>query len=344
MNTQSSIIKLCLMVSIFVCILAFFPKNAWADGPSLKVSPSTLQIQAKPPADIWAPFTIENQSSQPIQLQIGYKPFNPLDSQNGNVTFLQDEQTVSGRDKKIFQKIQVIDDNNISRDTISLGPKQREHLRLRITLPVGEPTDDYYFSLIFLEKSNQSNQKASKDSKKSQESYSNIQTGIGINVLLAIGEIETPQITIGNFTTAFFRDAGPVPFSLTIYNDGRHFVTPHGEIQIKNMFGQTVGEISLPSSVVLAGTGRTYTGNNADTFANNFWGLEDNSTSNQLVWQEHFLLGTYTATLYLSSNNRPLYSKTINFFAFPLKPTLIILLVLFVILIIVHRVKIKLSK
>jgi hypothetical protein len=345
MKIKHFAVKCCLIILTGALLPCFFHRLAWADGLSLKVSPSTFRIQAKPPADIWAPFTIENQSTQSIQLKIGYKPFNPLASQNGNVTFLQKGQALSGQDNKIFQKMQIVDDNNISHDTIDLGPKQKERLRLRITLPAHEPTDDYYFSLIFLEMQHQSPQNVSKQNKENQKSNSTLLTGIGINVLLAIGDLETPQITIGNFTTALFRESGPVPFTLTVYNDGRHFIAPHGTIQIKNMFGQTVGKVDLKSSVILAGTGRTYIGSHTDTFASNFWNLEDQNISQQIVWPEHFLLGMYTANLFLSAgDNGPLYTKTIHFFAFPVKPAFIILLSIGVILFIISRVKKKLSK
>jgi hypothetical protein len=345
MKTEHHIFKICLLLLTLIFICGLLPNQAHADGISLKVSPATIRIQAKPPADIWAPFTIENQSNQPIHLKIGYKPFNPLASQNGNITFLQKGQALSGQDTKIFQKMQVVDDKDISHDSIDLGPKQKARLRLRITLPTNEPTDDYYFSLIFLEIPNKTYQSIVKSIKNDQTSFSTLQTGIGINVLLAIGDIETPQITIGTFATDLFREEGPVPFSLTVYNDGRHFITPHGTIQIKNMFGQTVGKVNLKASVILAGTGRTFIGSQADTFASNFWGLADQNISQQLVWPEHILFGIYTANLFLSAgNNGPIYTKTIHFFAFPVKPILIAILTMAIVIFIVLRVKKKLSK
>jgi hypothetical protein len=340
MKTDHFAVKCCLIILIGALMPFFFYKTVSADGVSLKVSPSTFRIQAKPPADVWAPFTIENQSNQSIHLKIGYKPLNPLASQNGNVTFLQNGQALSGQDSKIFQKIQIVDDNNVSHDTIDLGPGQKQRLRLRITLPEHEPSDDYYFSLIFLE-----NQNGSNNTKKNQKSISTLQTGIGINVFLAVGDIETPQITVGNFTTSPFRESGPVPFTLTVYNDGRHFITPQGTIQIKNMFGQTVGKIDLQSSVILAGTGRMYIGSHTDTFASNFWNLEDQNMSQQFVWPEHFLLGMYTGNLFLSAGDKgPIYTKTIHFFAFPIKPASLILAILLILLFIIQRVKKKLSK
>jgi hypothetical protein len=323
-----------------------FPQNASAQGTTLKISPSLLKIEAKPPADIWSSFSIENQSDQPVNLTIGYKPFDQLASKNGNVVFLQDGLQVPGLDKKIFEKIQIVNDENISQNTISIGPRQREKLRLRIMLPANEPTSDYYFSLVFLQSTNQTNQNTSNGVNKSQESISSIQTGIGMNVLLAIGDKETPQATIDTFTTPWFNQNGPVPFNLTVFNNGVHFIAPKGAIFIKNMFGQTIGKISIPSTVILAGTSRTLAGKgvqlNANSLANS---ILNNNQQNLgfIVWPEHFLFGMYTATLSLSlSDNGPVYERSITFFAFPLNYLLGLLLLLALLFYSYRRVKKKL--
>ncbi|HVA96364.1 MAG TPA: hypothetical protein VND99_01795 [Candidatus Acidoferrales bacterium] len=345
MKTENFIGKLSLIILSGAIIPLFFPKNAWADGVSLKVSPATFRIEAKPPADVWAPFTIENYSNQPIHLTIGYKPFNSLASQNGSITFLPNNQTNFGKDKKIFQKMQVVDDKNISHDTIDLGPKQKEHLRLRINLPDQEPANDYYFSLILLENPVQSDQNITKGSKKDQKSFSAIQTGIGINVLLAIGDKILPQGSIGTFTTTPFQETGPIPFTLTVFNDGLHFFNPKGTIQVKNMFGQTVGKVLLPSSVILAGTGRTYTSKYSQSYANNFWDLTGQNMSQQLIWPENYPLGMYTATLSLSlSEKGPTFTRSIHFFVFPLTFLFQMLIAVGIVFYIIHRVKKKLSK
>src|SRR5579862_2913268 len=92
----------CLVI-LFISLNLSLPKKTFADSTSLTVSPSVIRIQAKPPADIWTPFTIENNTNQPISLKIGYKAFDPQTSNNGNVVFLNDGQDISGADKKIFE-------------------------------------------------------------------------------------------------------------------------------------------------------------------------------------------------------------------------------------------------
>src|SRR5579872_4852820 len=176
---------------LFLCLLAILsPKSTYADVTSLSLSPSIISIQAKPPADIWTPFSIKNNSNQEISLQIGYKTFDPQQSSNGKVVFLNDTQSIPGNDQKIFEKMQIVDGQNVSHDTIIIGPKQKLNYRLRITLPANEPSSDYYFSLILLQKSAQIDQSTPKDNNNNQKSSSALLAGIGLNVLLAVGDKE----------------------------------------------------------------------------------------------------------------------------------------------------------
>lgn len=337
---------ICLLLwTIFI----FFPlpKSAFADGNYIKISPSTFRIEAKPPADIWAPFTIENQGDQPVNLMIGYKSFDPQASENGNVVYLKNGEPITGLDKKIFDKIQVVNEENISESQIALGPKQSEKLRLHIILPDGELTSDYYFSLLFLENPSEMNQNNLNQVNKTQDSISSIQTGLALNILLAIGNNEIPQADIDKFSSPWFVEGGPVFFNLTVFNNGSHFIMPKGTIFIKNMFGQTVGKISIPENVILAGTSRTLTSNEYQSAANRALNLSvsnDQQNIPLLVWPENFLLGMYKATLSLSlSDNGPVYSRSIYFFAFPLNYLFTIIILVGIILYIYFRVKKKIS-
>lgn len=305
-------------LTVSAVVLSFFlflPKDTYANGTTISISPSLFQIEAKPPADVWAPFVLKNTSTQPVTLSIGYKAFDPQASHNGNVVFLKNGQLIQGEDKKIFDKMQVVDDNNLSQNTFSLAPKQSTQLRLHISLPNNEPSSDYYFSLIFLQTSNQPDQNVSNNTE-AQRSSSTLQAGIGANILLAVGDKQTPQGTIDTFQTPWFVQSGPVSFTLTVFNDGAHFIAPSGKIMIKNMFGQTVGKIDLPNTVILAGTGRTLSSKNSTISANQTDGQE----YPQAFWQEPFLLGMYTATATISlSDAGPIYIRSIHFFAFPLE-------------------------
>lgn len=322
----------------FLFGIVFFmllPRQTFADSTSLVVSPAVFSIQAKPPADIWTPFVIENHSDKPVSLTIGYKPFDPQSSSNGSVIFLTNGQQIPRQDKNIFEKMQIVDDQNISHDTIALGPKQKERLRLHIVLPQNEPTGDYYFSMIFLENTDQADQNNTNTNTEDQKSSSVIQGGIAINVLLAVGDKETPIASIENFTAPWFNEQGPVAFTLSLHNSGLHFITPQGVILIKNMFGQTVGKVTVPASIVLAGTSRTFTSTKIPMSANS-------SLPTSLIWPEYFLLGQYSATLTLTlSDKGPVFIRSIHFFAIPFTLLVEILAVLVIITYIFLRVKKK---
>jgi hypothetical protein len=330
--------KLTILVfeTLFLFLSAIcFPLCIYADGTSLTLSPSVIRIQAKPPADIWTPFSITNNSNQEVSLQIGYKTFDPEQSSNGRVVFLNDTQSIPGSDQKIFEKMQIVDDQNVSHDMIIVGPKQKLNFRLRITLPANEPNSDYYFSLIFLQKNAIIDQNSSIDNNSNQKSSSVLQAGIGLNVLLAVGDRETPMGSIDNFSTPLFANGNSVSFSLSVYNAGTHFINPTGAILIKNMFGQTVGKITVPSSIILSGTTRKYSDNT---------NTQDTTYSSGLLWRKNFLFGVYSATITLHmSSDGPVYIRRIRYIAFPLFLFIQLLVILCILAYVYVRVKRKIS-
>jgi hypothetical protein len=92
------------------------------------------------------------------------------------------------------------------------------------------------------------------------------------------------------------------------------------------MFGQTIGKVNLLSVNILANTVRR---------------IPDSTQLNQTtaVWPEKFLVGPYTATLTLAlSDNGPLFTRNITFFAFPLEYLIAILLIICLIIFIAVRV------
>jgi len=216
-NFKLKIVLIGLLGYLFIGLL---PK-AHAEGVSLTVNPAILRIEAVAPSDIRAPFTITNQGDEPITLKVGYRLFKPAAEGNGQIEFLEDKDPFPGADKQIFDKVQVIDDN-LSIDSVELGPKQKKKLVLRIALPKGEPSSDYYFSLIFLSPAKEP--EAIGDSE--QNSFTSSQAGIAINVLLSIGAKENDKVYIEKFSGPFYVESGPYPFSLQLKNTGSHYVTP----------------------------------------------------------------------------------------------------------------------
>jgi hypothetical protein len=147
-----------------------------------------------------------------------------------------------------------------------------------------------------------------------------------------VGPFSKPQGKIEEFSTPFFVSKGPIPFTLRVKNSSDHFVTPKGNIVINNMFGQTIGKINLLSVNVLSNTVRRIPDS-----------LQTNPT--EAIWPEKFLVGPYTATLTLAlSDNGPLFTKELVFFAFPLEYLAAIILIICLIIFIAIRVNLHRKK
>jgi hypothetical protein len=320
------------------CFMLLASQPSYASTVSLGLSPSILQVKAVAPADIRAPVTIENKSNEPIDVQIGLKLFKDSGKQNGEIQYLGVNDTGSGPDKNIFQKIQIID-NARTVTSVELGPKQKKNLYLRIVLPKGEHEADYYFSVVFIGiPASESNLSLPKNEDK--DNLTITQAGIAMNVLLSIGKQSLPQGYIDQFSSPFYFDSGPVPFVLKVSNTGSHYLTAKGIVLIKNMFGQTVGKIEIPSINILANGSRfvSVNTNHADP-------VNSVNDPNKLWWPEHFLLGFYSAELSLAlSDQGPLFERTIHFMAFPVKFILGLLFIIIVGIGFYIRIKMKVKE
>jgi hypothetical protein len=104
---------------------------------------------------------------------------------------------------------------------------------------------------------------------------------------------------------------------------------------IKNMFGQIIGKVNLLPVNILANTVRRIPDSlQTNPNSNNYQG-----TFPVAVWPEKFLVGPYTATLTLAlSDNGPLFTKELVFFAFPLEYLAAIILIICLIIFIAIRV------
>ena len=329
---NSALIHFALIGLLGYLFIGLLPK-AYAQGASLGISPAILQIEAIPPADVRAPFTIQNLGEEPIRLKIGYRLFKAANEESGQIEFLTDKDPFPGANKNIFDSVQVVDDN-ISIDSIELGPKQKKKLLLRIVLPKEEAFSDYYFSLIFLtEAENIQAEDEEEATDTTQNSFSTSQAGLAMNVLLSVGPKENDKGYIQNFSGPFYVESGPYNFSLQVKNAGSHYITPKGTILISNMFGQTIGKVEIAPDNVLAGTSRYLTDVKSIDSA------QDIGTQN-VTWREKFLFGVYNAKLTLSMSEKgPVYSRTIQFIAFPAKLLLGIVISIIVLLFAYLRIR-----
>lgn len=317
------------IIPLFIALTASlsFVSTAHADPLSLAISPPILQIQALPPAKVTTFITIMNTSNNAVNASVQLRPFTQADLENGQVKFID---KFPGPDQKILQKVRIYLGNQ-EVTSLDLAPKQQKKLTLLIDIPENEPVSDYYFSVIFI----------SNFSPTDKTNYSQAQGGIATNVLLSIGK-GAAQGDISRFSTPFYVESGPVPFTLAIHNSGTHFIAPQGNILVKNMFGQTIGKIDILPVNVLAATTRLIPDASQNSSSASLKTLREKNPQPFIFWPEKFLLGPYQATANITlSNTGPQLTQTTYFFAFPIQAIIITIIILSFITLILIRVKNK---
>lgn len=320
-----------LVLPVLITQYSLVPK-AHAENLSLKVAPSVLQIKAVPPADVQTPITIVNDSDQTVRLKLLFKIFKPAGDESGQLMYSNPQLSSESQKETFLKNVRLVDDG-VAINTLTLGPKQKKDLQLNITVGKNAKITDYYFSILFLTEP-QKNEEQDESDTDNTSMY--LQAGLSIPVLLAIGPKVEPDAYIEEFTAPVFLESGPVPFKVRVKNSGTHFVTPKGNITIKNIFGQTIGRVDLAQTNILSGTTRAFT---------NTHSLPDPQKSPIVIWPEKFLLGFYTATISLAvSEEGPIYNRSLYFAAFPTQFIVGLVIVIIVGGFFIFRIRKKLAK
>ena len=311
-NNKLKIISNIFVLFIFEILFIIFnlseAPSVSAQELSVSIDPPLIQIEAKAPALVKTPITIQNESDQNITYSIFLLPFKAGSEKNGQVEF---DKNLIEKYKDIFGKIQILDQNR-SLTQITLAPKQKKDLTLSIRVLKDEKPIDYYFSVIFISEAIEN---------LDQDSFVGARAGIGTNVLLSIGPKSQTQGYIKEFSAPKFVDKGPVKFKLNIANTSRHYVSIKGNLIIKNIFGQAVGNIDLAPVNILGRSERFIEGIN---------------------WNEKFLLGIYKADLTVTlSEQGPILKRSLTFFAFPAEAILGIIVAMILVVGIIKRARSK---
>ncbi len=357
MRSRRLIIFVFLIVIFNFSFLLFNFEKASAAPLSLSLDPPIMEISALPPSATTSTLSIQNKGDSSVQLQIQLKSFK-ASLENGELEYL------NSQDPFIAKHIQILD-SGVPVEGITLGPRQQKNLILNINIPreanisarppatssnqsqtnqagvAGEVGRDYYFSIIFV----------SQGTADPTSTNSSNQLGIAANVLLSVGSKGIPDGIIEEFSAGHFYESGPVPFTIRIKNKSTHFIKPKGEISIKNMFGQTIGNLDLMNVNILSDSIRAI----PNTIYMQELRSRDNPNSKakadldfqhpKVLWRENFLLGFYTATLKIALTDAgPNFTKSIYFFAFPFQGLIVIMIVLISAIIIMGRIKTHMKK
>lgn len=295
------------LIILFFFLLALKPNNAYAVPLDISLSPALITIKTDGKDESTPKIYIQNKTTHNVSYDISLVPFQPSTLKNGE-PILQDSIDKDYND--LFQNIIIIDDNSPV-TKVDLAPQQKKVIKLALDLPTTLKKRDYYFSVIFT---------SSAENKIENSTATNINQALGVNILLSYGQQGQIQGEIKEFSASSFVNKGPVSFKIDLKNNSNNFVTASGNILIKNMFGQAVGNFDLKPTNVLANSQR----------------IIENS-----VWNEKFLLGLYSAKVEISlSPSGPILTKQINFFAFPLE----YIVFLIIIVSFIYYVRLRLKK
>ncbi|HYK08272.1 MAG TPA: hypothetical protein VEW42_02105 [Candidatus Eisenbacteria bacterium] len=315
LSSKLKIYRLGITILLLTTYYLIHTTRVSASDFSLGIFPPIIQIQANVPTGIKKDITVVNASESPQDVSIVMKQFTNSPYSNGQVSYLPDN-TIPHPDKDIFSKIQILD-TDAPIDSITLAPKQKKTLTLRIGLPKDEPAGDYYFSILFI----------SHNQVGDTQNGSVINAGIATNVLLSIGPKDPTTGFLEEFSTKWFYQTGPIPFTVSIANTSNHFITPTGQILIRNMFGQLVGKVDLLPVNILEQTSRYLPSKSA-------------ANSSYASWNEKVLFGAYSAHIIVSlSDAGPLFTRTIYFFVMPIQYIVGFFLAVTLVLIVIERVR-----
>ncbi len=308
-------------LTLLTCNLLSPQHQAHAQAVNTGIYPPILLIDAEPPASINSDISIENKSDQNVTYGIYLVPFKASGENNGQPEY---DPQLNKLYKNIFDKMQITSSDKVI-NQIELAPNQKKNLNLHIGIPKGEKAFDYYFSIVFI---------STPDDQQLNSSFSGAKGGVGTNVLLSIGPKGNPQGNIKKFEAPQFVTTGPINFKVLLENTGSNYFTPEGNIIVKNMFGQTIGEVETVPVNILSESER-YIPSKGNV----------NKDIPTVTWNEKFLLGYYTAELNLKlSDKGPVFKKEIHFFAFPVEGILGIIISAIIVLGIIKRVKVKKAK
>jgi len=299
-----------ILVTVTCIISAIIPKSGYANQIHIGIYPPLITIQANPPSDITTPITLKNYGNDPIILSILIKTFSSSEKNNGEVSLQKNI-----KDQFLYDNVEILENHPIQE--LILSPGQEKRLLLHIIINENEKKTDHYFSILFISKDNQVN----------QTNTSAITAGIGVNVILAIGNDKNPNWFINKFSIPFFLEKNDKQnFILKIQNNSNHFIKTKGTIVIKNIFGKEVSKINLSPTIILAKSNRFLS--------------ENSDKANQTPWTNGILPGFYVGNLVLGlSNNNFTFLKTIHFLLLPKDFFPILTITLLVIIFIGARIK-----
>jgi hypothetical protein len=242
-----------------------------------------------------------------LTLTLSIRPF--ISGKNGDIVYGNEQTTTETQKNFITKNISVLE-NGVPISSLTLSPGQSQSLLLHITIDNDQNISESTFSLIFLTDPTSEKSQEDTDEITPLTASLSIRLGSAMHVLIAPKNVKS-NFRIQSLSTPSFIQHPPVGFALSMENQGEKYINIYGNITITNAFGQRVGLIRIPNTILLSHTSKQ---------------LGTNSTLEPLSWQGGLLIGPYTARATLIDENGIEQSADTRFFAFPLRTTILILL------------------
>jgi len=295
---------LLVLISILSFFLCFFVFVSQSKAIQIAITPLVFEFEGRPGESVEGKVKIMNASHDTeVTIKMESEDMFP-EGEEGRVRL-----QVPPEERASFSLSRWI---TFEPQTFTLAPREEKEIKFIINIPeYAEPGGHYASVLARTEK---------------VEGPAGVGVGIVQRVasliLLTVPGEYKEELSVASFSTSkSYYEYGPVDFLVRFENKGTIHQRPKAKIEIKNLFGKKVAEISIEPKVVLPGAIRKF------------------KASFNKKW---LFGGRYVATLkgtYGVKNNFEIPSQSIVFWAFPWKVGvgILILILLIVVFFIVTR-------
>ncbi len=288
--------------------LFFFglPQKSYAQSYSLSITPSLVELLIKPGKSVSQVFKITN-NGDPTVITPHITSFTP-DQTTGKISFTAEMENATSSSWFSLGYPDLILDK-----AFFLNTNSSQLLNLKIDLPETTTTGDYYF-LFKVDSSAPPQEKTS---------GSALIASIGSNILISVSHLGTLNKNgqISRFSVPLLVDSfDPLDIFLSIKNTGSAYFKPLGNLTLKSLFLSSNYKI-LPQNILVASQKTLQTENS----------LIDNNLGqkNETLSLKGFFFGPYSLSADVTIDGTHIQlKKTVHFFAFPYKLSLIALILI----------------
>ncbi len=313
---------------LFLGLLFFSSRVVNAQQLSLSINPPLLELTIKPGKTVLIAYTVGNYGD-PTALRARVLPFRAKDNQ-GNIVI---EEEFSGPIRFSLDNADIQMDEPFFAKTRSTN-----QLLLRIRVPEGAPDGDYYYTFL-----TESQPPPGVEGTTSSQARGSI----GSNILITVtnsgrvdikGQVSTFD-TLKGFLFNFFGNklkifdsADKIPVVLEVENLGKNVIKPSGEITLKGNLGEQA-KYSILEQNILAESKRILTATpSAD--------IPDSIHQPVTLVLSGFFIGTYKLSTNISfGEGAPNIFAQTSFIALPLKFIFGFIIVLFLVLYVIKKLK-----